>query len=338
MGIIDKILKNAKMDPETLYREGEELCRQGYYADAIVVLEKIIAADPGHAHASQLNGFALYQLGSFEEALQYFDQALGIDPDLPDALVYKGLISSNFGKHVLALSLYDRALAIHPTFIQAWYARGLTLAIQEHYNEAIIAYEKVLILDPKHTDAQIGISVARKKQKNDSREKSPALRSAPVPSSQKSGPLSPLHLSVPSAQVKKTEPEKSASPAQPPVSRQHSIPVPDVPVPVSTPVPVAIPATVQVPAGQSRNTPGIPAGSSRVIPEKGETESVSVPVPAAPRCSSYDELIRELETNPDTILDTDRWHTLGVLYMKTGRYRDAADSFERYLDLEPDNA
>lgn len=336
MGIIDKILKNTAIDPESLYREGVELCRQGYYADAIVVLEKVIATDPGHARASQLNGFALYQLGSFEEALQYFDLALGLDPNLPDALVYKGLVSSNFGKPALALSLYDRALALHPSFIQAWYARGLTLAIQEHYTEAILAYEKVLTLDPKHTDALIGISVARKKQKNAIGETPPVMPLAPAPSSPGPVPGSLSPVAVPMAQVKKAGPQKSAEPSPASVPRYPSLPVTELPVPGAAPAPVGFSPSVTAPAGLSREAPGIPAGSSRVIPEKSQPEPV--PEPAAPRCSSYNELIQELEANPDRVTDTDRWKALGFLYMKTGKYRDAVDSFERYLDLEPDNA
>ena len=80
------------------------------------------------------------------------------------------------------------------------------------------------------------------------------------------------------------------------------------------------------------------AGSLRELSEEDQPEPASAPAPVAPQCSAYDEMICTLEADPGTVADTDRWQALGLLYMKTGRYRDAADSFERYLDLEPGNA
>lgn len=140
----------------------------------------MIAGEPGHAHALEFKGVALYQLGSFNEALRFFDQALGIDPDLPDALVFKGLIYSKYDKHTEALALYDRALVINPGFIQAWYAQCLTLAIQQKYAESILAYEKILHLDPKLVDALIGINVPTKKRENNCQEKFPPIPPARV--------------------------------------------------------------------------------------------------------------------------------------------------------------
>ncbi len=364
MGVIEKILKKKATDSESMYLKAEEFCRQGYYLDAIDILDKLMTKDPLNAHTSRLKGYALYQIGSFEEALQYFDQALGIDPNLPDALVYIGLIYSGFGKHTQALVLYDRALVIHPNLIQAWYAKGLTLAILQKYDDALLAYEKVLYLDPRHVDALIGISVARKKVGNVRLDKSPISGKDNIQHKSGGGPLTnspttpvmvrevPLpyqqEIIKPVAKV-----SGSALTMQTPTTKEPISPAPKP----STPSKQVIPQSAVKISGSPRldeeldrikvspkNTstislphmnPVIPASSSLKFAEQ---EPIEAPLSHSPRCSSYNETIREMEQNPDEEMDPDQLCLLGDLYMKTGRYKDATELFERILEIEYENA
>ncbi len=334
MGIMEKLLKNTAADPDSLFDRGEVLCRQGYYADAIDLLEKVQAAEPGRARASQLKGYALYQLGSFEEALQYFDRALGIDPDLPDALVYKGLIYSNLGKHSLALDLYDRALAIHPTFVQAWYAKGLTLAIQEKYDASILAYEQVLSLDPRHMDALIGISVARKKTKETGRPEPSLLKHPKEHLPEKSGrtPPGPIVQPLPVADTPssliRTAPEL-------PALKQDSVKNQKGHVGAEQVARIIIERAIPVrPVQSDPPEVSVPPG---IFPEKEQPASEPVPASAAPRCSTYEELIVEIDRHPEKVPVPDRWYILGNLYSKTGKFKDAAAMFERYAETNPGN-
>jgi len=369
MGVFEKILKKTAIDPELMYLKAEEFCRQGYYLDAIDILDKLMTADPLNAHTSRLKGYALYQIGSFEEALQYFDQALSIDPNLPDAIVYKGLIYSGFGKHTQALTLYERGLAIHPNLIQAWYAKGLTLAILQKYDEALLAYEKVLYLDPRHVDALIGISVARKKCGAVRVDKSQTDSSAKETIQNKSGGVSPLPdkanpvkvpvVPVPSfpSRPECINPVAEAPDAEPVIKipeKQRSVSTP--PKPLSLSKPVVAKSEIKTPGSPksvvefdrikitpkntessrlSRETMVVPSGFSL---KSAETELINIPVPDSPRCSSYNEIIREMERNPDDGMDLDQLHILGDLYMKTGRYNDATELFERILETESENA
>jgi superkiller protein 3 len=338
MEITDKLLKD--LDHDSIYLKGEGLCHLGHYVDAIGVLDKVIAAEPGHAHALEFKGVALYQLGSFNEALQFFDQALGIDPDLPDALVFKGLIYSKYGKHAEALALYDRALIINPGFIQAWYAQCLTLAIQQKYAESILAYEKILHLDPKLVDALIGISVSTEKQENNCQEKIP--------------PLSPArknfhnlfdHGALPSPTVPPVQLPGSAVTNTLPPRSKTVIKSRDA-MPGFAGVRDTLKRTGLITADPDNSLPIKPAQDKHAVltvyaqkhPGKDLPESASVPLPASPRCSLYNEMIQDMENNADTVTDTDHWRTLGDLYMKTGRYRDAVKTFERILAIEHDDA
>ena len=358
MGIVDKVLGNEKKDPQSLYFTGESLCRQGHYTGAIEYLEKVIAADPKNASAWQLAGFALYQQGAFEQALQYFDQALSLDPRQPDALVYKGLIYAGFGRYSPALLLFDQALAIHPSFIQAWYARGLTFGVLGEYDRAIAAYEKVLRIDPGHTDALIGIDVARKKKAN----------SVPHPSDQgiSSGkgttagagllpPAVPVQTPANRQQDPKAGPGPVVAPVRPqpqnaesvpvmavsPVVPPASVPVAAEPAPRKVPVPGAVSSKLPVPKEAPAPVPQEPPLKKDlvVIPPALQPGKISPtePVPA-PQSSTYQEKIGVLEAEPDAHEIGDRLRVLGSLYTKTGRFRDAAECFEQYVEENPDNA
>lgn len=300
--IIKSFLKTKKMDSGALYHEGEILCKQGYYAECTGLLEKVLACEPGNARAWQLAGFAFYQQGAFDIAVQYFDQALALDPRLPDAIVYKGLCYSNFGNHNLALSLYDQALAIHPAFIQAWYARGLTLAMLERYKDAVTAYEHVLVLDPEHADARIGIGIARKK--------------CPVLQPKKSDSVVPA-----------VQPDSPKDQRKPGIDlNQNPQAIPPAPGLGIAPFGPIVPEPVHT------NPPTVPAAVVR------PPNTVPDPKPSVPRCSSYSEMILELEALPKSAAETERLMALGLLYLKTGRYSDAVSSLASYLERDPGNA
>jgi tetratricopeptide (TPR) repeat protein len=378
MRVIDNILKKTAIDPEVMSLKGEELCRQGYYLDAIDVLDKVIAAEPRHARSSYLKGYALYQIGSFEEALQYFDQALGIDPNHPDALVYKGLIYSSFGKHGKALALYERALILHPTLIQAWYAMGLTLAILQKYEEALLAYEQVLYLDPRHVDALIGISVARKKRGNICQNKSPSLIPVKEKIQNQSNHGSPTCSTISTDNVRRSQSPTLLEPSQPKVVNPavnvpgsaiaHGQPVPEplsqTAKPSVSPLPESIRSTVNISGSPGikeeldrtkqvfsdsnktdstklhQKKPPLPTVSTRKSAEKDKPEYIVAVAPTSdsPGYSSYDEKIRNIEENLSDEMDPDQLKNLGSLYMKTGRYKDATKAFERILEIERENA
>jgi tetratricopeptide (TPR) repeat protein len=343
MGIIEKILKKPVRNPESMYLSGEVLCKQGYYLDAITILEPLISTGPGHARASLLKGFALYQLGSFEEALQFFDQALGIDPELPDAHLYKGLIYSNFGKHTVALSHYDRALAIHPTFIQAWYVKGLTLSIQEKYEESIRAYERVLSFDPKHGDALAGINAAMRKCERGRQEKthtipvtsmnkvesdtvSPVLPTVPVP-------CSPLQS--PGSVPRKVPPGGSTGIRYMPTDVQvHD----GIKARIMMASPISSDPEDMLPIRSTNRGAVDPLDPYRENSKEVHVENLFLRQPSASRCSSYEEMIRTIGEDPARIFDSEQLFSLGDLYMRTGRYRDATVTFERILEIEPENA
>ena len=127
----------------SLFDREEVLCRQGYYADAIDLLEKVQAAEPGRARASQLKGYALDQWNSFEEARNIFTGRSELIPIFLTPLFIKVLSIPILVSIPLRLTSTTAPLR-YTRLLVSWYAKGLTLAIQEKYDASILAYEQVL--------------------------------------------------------------------------------------------------------------------------------------------------------------------------------------------------
>lgn len=76
--------RNADFD------RGRALVEQGKYRDAIPVLQRAVAAEPGNADAFNLLGFATRKSGDAPGSLQYYNKALSLDPKHIGAHEYIG--------------------------------------------------------------------------------------------------------------------------------------------------------------------------------------------------------------------------------------------------------
>jgi tetratricopeptide (TPR) repeat protein len=337
MGFMNSILKNEKQDPEFWYRQGHELCTNGYYLDALEALDKMLVKSAYHADSWFLKGYALYQMGKYEESMQFFDQALSCNPCLHEALTYKGLIYSGFGRHSEALVQYERALAINPRYGKAWYVKGLTLAIIERYDEAINAYEQVLGLEPKHGDALAGISIAMKKRER-SRVTKPVEKSSSVfsaaPVMEIPETSAPFVTSA-SPQTAKPVPLHNLFPPSPVVLQKKIAFDPYQPI-------IIIDKNQTVAFSEELND----SVKTKPTPHRHFNSQMQVDtcITASPpmtpiRRNSYDELISQtlkiLINTPD---DSGSLNNLGDLYIKVGKYQLATEAYEKALELEPEHA
>jgi len=72
------------------YAAAEGAVKAGKYADAIPLLQKVVARDPRNADAWNYLGFSNRKLGKFSEALADYEKALAINPDHLGANEYLG--------------------------------------------------------------------------------------------------------------------------------------------------------------------------------------------------------------------------------------------------------
>lgn len=72
------------------YKQATKAIKKEDYSGAVVLLEKVIEAEPDNADAWNQMGYSLRNLQQFEEALAAYDKALEIDPKHKGALEYLG--------------------------------------------------------------------------------------------------------------------------------------------------------------------------------------------------------------------------------------------------------
>jgi tetratricopeptide (TPR) repeat protein len=75
---------------ETDFQKAEYMIKGEQYADAIPLLQKVVADNPRDADAWNYLGFASRKLGKLEEALGYYEKALKLDPRHKGAHEYLG--------------------------------------------------------------------------------------------------------------------------------------------------------------------------------------------------------------------------------------------------------
>lgn len=101
---------SAKKDPNMT--AAWQLIEQGKYAEAIPLLENVVAADKENADAFNYLGYSNRQLGNYNAALAHYEAALALEPRHRGANEYLGelyLILGDVGKAEERLDVLDAA-------------------------------------------------------------------------------------------------------------------------------------------------------------------------------------------------------------------------------------
>jgi tetratricopeptide (TPR) repeat protein len=80
------------------YTKAEQLIEVGNYAEAIPLLEKVVAANDKNADAFNYLGYSHRQLGQFDEALEHYQTALRLEPEHRGANEYLGEMYLQLGE------------------------------------------------------------------------------------------------------------------------------------------------------------------------------------------------------------------------------------------------
>ncbi len=88
--------------------------QEGRHADALGVLEKLCALEPGQVGHWSNRGYELTMLGRNDEAMQMIEEALSIDKDEPVALSNRAFVNMAMGKDAEAWSDVERSLRSYP--------------------------------------------------------------------------------------------------------------------------------------------------------------------------------------------------------------------------------
>jgi hypothetical protein len=140
--------------------------QQTRHHEALELLQRSLAADPGNVAAHNNLGKVFDGLGRWDEAVASFHRALAIDADDDAALCNLGIAEAWLGRHEASERHIRRSLAIDPTSHAAWSALGYSLYQVGRIREAEEAWRKTIALSPSFTEAHINLGTALLAQMN----------------------------------------------------------------------------------------------------------------------------------------------------------------------------
>jgi protein O-GlcNAc transferase len=145
-----RVLELRRGDIQARYMMGVIRLQQGRAAEALVIIEPLLAEAPDNADIRTQCGLARQDLGRHAEALADFDRALALNPDNLLTLLYRGNFFVESGAFAQALDSYEHLLRIAPGYDEAWFRRGSALWLMERHDEALASYQRALDLNPGH--------------------------------------------------------------------------------------------------------------------------------------------------------------------------------------------
>jgi predicted O-linked N-acetylglucosamine transferase (SPINDLY family) len=127
---------------------GIEQHQAGRLEAAEAAYQRILAADPDHAHAGHLLGVLCSQRGRHDRAVEYISSALAKIPDWPEAHYNLGNAWRGLKRLDDAIGCYRRALELKPNYVEALVNLGNSWKDQRQFDEAIACYRRALQLQP----------------------------------------------------------------------------------------------------------------------------------------------------------------------------------------------
>ncbi|HEY1750085.1 MAG TPA: tetratricopeptide repeat protein [Caulobacteraceae bacterium] len=118
----------------------------GRAAEARVIYERLLAADPRDFDAMHLLGVACIQSGEPERAAMLLEAAARLDPDAPAVFANLAAALNQLQRHAAALAASERAVALEAGAAAAHSNRGHALTGLGRHAEALGAYDRALAL------------------------------------------------------------------------------------------------------------------------------------------------------------------------------------------------
>lgn len=140
------------MTPESIraaVAEGSRHHQAGRLAEARLLYERVLAADPLQPDALNLLGMIDYAAGNKDLAVSRIEQAIAINPRVPGFHTNLGLILHASGDNRAATRAFRQALQIKPDHLAALYNLGTTLQALGDFDVAANAYLAALRINPR---------------------------------------------------------------------------------------------------------------------------------------------------------------------------------------------
>ncbi|MEX2271979.1 MAG: sulfatase-like hydrolase/transferase [Vicinamibacterales bacterium] len=142
------------------------------YAEAIPVLQRILAKDPFNLDAALRLATAYSSLGRNAQAVEMFRKAVAISPRSPDVRLYLALHYARTPEWERALPMLERLVVEMPDRVPAWETLGQLAMRAERTELAIRAFERTraLVGDAFRRDLELGVLYLAARQLSESRQ------------------------------------------------------------------------------------------------------------------------------------------------------------------------
>ena len=151
-----------EVDPEL---RGQDLLRQGNYAEAAQYFTKAIATRPDYASYLGRGG-AYRHLGQADNAIRDYSQAIRLKPDSASAFYDRALCEMTMNLIGDAAHDYDQAIRLGPKNQRAWNSRGSIYLKSGGYKKSIPYFTEAIRLDPNFALAYENRAAAEKALKD----------------------------------------------------------------------------------------------------------------------------------------------------------------------------
>jgi tetratricopeptide (TPR) repeat protein len=139
--------------PHDLSRQALCLSRLDRDAEALTLLDKVIAVEPNDAVAQFARATVLMGLERWEEAEKASSEAVRLRPSFDMIWSQRAQILMRLGRRDEALEAWKRVTDLDQTNATAWLRRAMLESALQNIDEARVAAEKAVKLDPKSGDA-----------------------------------------------------------------------------------------------------------------------------------------------------------------------------------------
>lgn len=120
--LLNEVLLRAPCDGTAREQRVRLLIRQGRPAEALPLIERLLAADPGNSDLSMLKVGALQIAERHDEGVAIITQLISGHPDNPDFWLLAGNQQRYIGHPGEAIDCYRRAIELRPAFGMAYWA------------------------------------------------------------------------------------------------------------------------------------------------------------------------------------------------------------------------
>lgn len=146
---------------QACFQRGSELAQRGELGEAIAMLKRAVALEPGHAAAHHNLGSAYRDRGDLPAALAAYREAARLAPEFAEAHYGVGLVLMSERRYAEALESLRRAAALNPRLAEARFEAGNAHMGLGDWQSALTEFKAAIAARPDYAEARWARAVSQ---------------------------------------------------------------------------------------------------------------------------------------------------------------------------------